>query len=668
MTVPGSETIGGITFDDPYRWLEEDTAETREWQQRQDEVAKETIGRLPLVEHLRATTGRRRHESLVFAPSLHGRRWFQLVAGDPGTRPVLRAGSAMSCAGRTIIDPNTWPGTEVSLDWFYPAPDGAHVAFGLSERGDEQSILHVFEVESGRLLPGPISHTSFGVVAWLPDSSGFFYNAGLGPDTERPQKHLFFHRLGNEWPAVREPAPVREDEEFVYPQVSPDGRWVMAVSSEIEPRPDSIRAVQGGEWRPFLLDFPGTYAGFFHGDRYVAITTDGAPRGRLVSIPLETPRQRSTWHELVPEGEGVMRSACVAGDTVVLVDLVDTRSRIRLLSPDGRLEDEVPLPGEGTVGTRHTRYQAMSEPMVSATDDALLFVFSTFSRPPCLYRYVLAERRLEELSSPGPEVPNVVSELRRCRSTDGYEVSYWLVRSMGADSDFPRPALIYGYGGWNLAWGLPCYVAELAPFLEAGGALVFPHLRGGGELGEAHWHDGRLERKQNTFDDLYAVAEALIAEGVTGSDRLGLVGESNGGLLAGAGLTQRPDLFRVVVPMVPLLDLIRHPRDPYLAEYAVEYGDPRDSDFASVLHDYSPYHNARVGERYPATLVICGDGDIRCPPWHGRKFVARLQEANASGHPVRLRVVDDAGHLSAGERSTHEWLCFLMTELGMVYS
>ncbi len=229
-----------------------------------------------------------------------------------------------------------------------------------------------------------------------------------------------------------------------------------------------------------------------------------------------------------------MRSVCIVGGRLALVDLVETRSRIRIFSLDGELEHEVPLPGEGTVGTSFSRAQAMIEPMVSASDDALLFVFSTFSRPPSLYRYALEERRLEELSTPAPEIPGLVSELRRCRSTNGAEVSYWLVRSAEAGRARPAPALIYGYGGWNIAWGLPSYLAELAPFVEAGGALVFPHLRGGGELGETQWHDGRLERKQHTFDDLYAVAEALIADGVTASDRLGLVGESNGGLLAGA--------------------------------------------------------------------------------------------------------------------------------------
>ena len=654
-----------MVFDDPFRPLEEATPETRRWQEQQDAAAQTRICGLPGIERLRDTVLARQRESLVFAPTRYGERWFRLAAGRSGTKPVLAVASGPGDPGRVVADPGTWPGTEVSLDWFSPAPNGEYVAVGLSQRGDEQSVLHVLEVESGRELAEPIPHVSFGVVAWLPDSSGFFYNAGLAPDTEQPQKHIFFHRLGDDRAAQPEPAPVREDEEFVFPQVSPDGRWVFALSSEIEPRPDSIREVDGGEWRPFLLGHPGTFAGFVHENRYVAITTDGAPRGRLVSIPLEGEPARSTWRELVPEGEGVMRSVCVAGGRLVLVDLVETSSRIRIFSLEGEPEHEVPLPEEGTVGTRLSRAHVMTEPMVSASDDALFFVFSTFSRPPSLFRYGLDDRRLEALTAPASEIPGLVSELRRCGSTNGAEVSYWLVRRPEAGSEGPAPALIYGYGGWNVAWGLPSHLAELAPFVEAGGALVFPQLRGGSERGETQWHDGRLERKQHTFDDLYAVAEDLIAGGVSASDRLGVVGESNGGLLAGAAVTQRPELFRVVVALVPLLDLMRHHRDPYVAEFAVEYGDPGDPELAPVLHAYSPYHNVRDGERYPATLVICGDSDIRCPAWHGRKFAARLQQATTSGRPVLLRVLADAGHMSTVERSTHEWLGFVMAELGI---
>ena len=243
-------------------------------------------------------------------------------------------------------------------------------------------------------------------------------------------------------------------------------------------------------------------------------------------------------------------------------------------------------------------------------------------------------------------------------------MTFWVVRR--ADAEQPAPTLLHGYGGWNIAYGLPSYLGVLAPFVEAGGTLVLPHLRGGGEYGERHWHEARLEHKQRTFDDLYSVAEAVVARQISARDRLALVGASNGGLLAGAALTQRPDLFRVVVPLVPLLDMLEYGRDPYPAEYAVEYGDPRDSAFAPVLRAYSPYHNVRDGVRYPATLVVCGDADIRCPPWHGRKLVARLQQASIGERPIMLRVVEDAGHLTAVTRSAHEWLGFVMAELGMM--
>jgi prolyl oligopeptidase len=651
--------------DDPYHWLEDDSPEALAWQEAQNAVAEERLSGWRGGEQLRAAVAARRQLSLVFAPQRFGGRWFQLVADEAGRDPVLCVGERPDdCAGE-LIDPNDWPGTSVSLDWFFPSPDGAHVAFGLSERGSEQSVLRVVETRSGRLLPERISHTSFGVVAWLPDGSGFFYNAGLGPDTERPRKHIFFHRLGDEAPSEPEAAIVREDEEFIFPQVSDDGRWVVAVSSDVEPRPDSIREVAGdGGWQPFLVGCPGTFAGFLHGDRYVAVTTDGAPRGRVVSISLAGPRDRSSWLELVAEGDGVLRSVSLVGEHLAIVDLIETSSRIRIYSLEGRLEDEVPLPGKGTVGLSSGPSHVMNETMVVPDDEALLFVFSGFAHPPAVYRYAIGERQLDELIPPRSDVQGVVADLGRCIGRDGAEVTFWVVR--GRDGRQPAPTLLLGYGGWNIAYGLPSYLGALAPFVEAGGTLVLPHLRGGGEHGERHWHEGRLEHKQRTFDDLYAVVEAVVARQISERDRIGLVGASNGGLLAGAALAQRPDLFRVVVPIVPLLDMLHYHRDPYAAEYAIEYGDPRDAAFARILQAYSPYHNVHDGVRYPATLVVCGDADIRCPSWHGRKLVARLEKASVGDRPILLRVVEDAGHLTAATRSAREWLGFVMAELGMM--
>ena len=650
---------------DPYQWLEDDSPEALAWQARRNVLAEERLRAWPGGERLAAAVEAHRKLSLVFTPQRCGGRWFQLVSTEAGPEPVLYVGDALGEHSVVAVDPNTWPGTAVSLDWFSPSPEGTFVAFGIGERGSEQSVLHVLETASGRVLPERIPYTSFGVVAWLPDESGFFYNAGLGPDTEQPQKHVFFHRLGEEPPSRPERAIAREDEEFIFPQVSADGRWLIAASSEIEPRPDSIREVGGAAgWRPFLVEFPGTFAGFPHDDSYVAVTTDGAPRGRVVAIPLRAPDDRSGWRVLVGEGDGVLRGVSLVGEHLVVVDLVDTRSRIRIFSLEGRLEDEVALPGEGTVGLGCALGHTMIEPLVAPDgEDAFLFVFSGFARPPGVYRYSIGDRRLEAVSPPRSQLAGIAADLERCTAREGAEVTFWVVRR--EDVEQPAPTLFHGYGGWNIAYGLPSYLGVLAPFVEAGGMLVLPHLRGGGEHGEQQWHEARFEHKQRTFDDLYDVAEAVVDRQISARDRLALVGASNGGLLAGAALTQRPDLFRVVVPLVPLIDMLRYGRDPYAAEYAVEYGDPGEEAVVPALRAYSPYHNVRDGVRYPATLVVCGDSDVRCPLWHGRKLVARLEEANAGEGPIMLRVVEDAGHLTAVTRSAHEWLGFVMAELGL---
>jgi prolyl oligopeptidase len=452
---------------------------------------------------------------------------------------------------------------------------------------------------------------------------------------------------------------------MVLPQVSGDGVWVACVSSEVEPCVDSIRRVADGPhtWRPFLLEVPGTFYGFFRGETYVCVTTNEAPRGRVVVIPLETPRDPATWREIVPEGRGVLRQVAQAGDRLVVVSFEDTSARVRLFDWDGSEVADLDLGDPAHVGLAAGRSQSGVSPLVAADGDDLTFVRSSFGDPPVPVRIDARAPRVPALPAAGG---SVVSELRRAPSTDGYEVSYWLVRSREtAGRGEPTAALMFGYGGWNVAMGLPGYLDELHPFVDAGGALVFPHLRGGSELGDEQWQDGRLAVKQHTFDDAYAVAEALMADGVTSAGRLGIMGASNGGLLAAAAAVQRPDLFGAVAPLVPLTDMLRYERDPFVAEYAVEYGTAADPHWAEVLSAYSPLHNIRDGVEYPAVIVVCGDHDVRCPAWHGRVFVARLQEATASGRPVLLRVVPDTGHISAWTSTTHEWLGFMMAELGL---
>ena len=597
--------------------------------------------------------------SRVFAPTVAGGRWFRLVLREGDAEPTLFVSAHAGGRDRVLVDPG-----ERTLDWFFPSPDGRLVACGLAARGSEQSVLHLVDADTGTLLPDRIPHTSFAVVAWLPDSSGFYFNASLGPDTEQPQKHIFFHRVGATPPAQPEPAVFRDDEDFVFPQVSPDGRWVAAISSEAEPRPDSICDRSGdGVWRPFLLDVPAVFNGCFLDERYLAVTTEGAPRGRLVSIPLSSPTDRSSWTELVPEGRAVLRSVTPVAGRLVLEELVDTSSRLRIVARDGTEEGTVPLPHPGGAGLAVDPYRAPVEPPVAAAGDGFTFVRSSFQTAPAVCRYDLHERRVEVIEQGAPPF-EVEAFLAEARAPDGARVTAWVVRRPAAEPA-AAPTLVHGYGGWNMAFGLPVGLGSFSPFVEAGGTMVFAHLRGGGEYGFDQWLGGFRESKQHTFDDLYAVVEQLVADGVAASGRVAVVGASNGGLLAAAALTQRPELFAAVVPLVPLTDMLRYTREPYPAEFALEYGDPADPAAAEWLRAYSPYHAIRAGVAYPATLVVCGDTDVRCPAWHGRKLVARLQEATASDAPILYRLRRDSGHLTAARHEAHEWLGFVMEHLGI---
>jgi prolyl oligopeptidase len=456
-------------------------------------------------------------------------------------------------------------------------------------------------------------------------------------------------------------------EEYVQPQISPDGRYLAVLPSEIEPRPDYVKDLAGdGEWRPFLRDESGVFIGCFVGESYVAITTDGAPRGRIVEIPVAAGGDRSAWRELVPEGDGVLRSVSAVGGKLVVADLVSAHSRVRIFSLDGELEETLDLPGEGTVNVFGAWWgHVIIDPMIAAGPDEFTFTFGSYTRSASVHLYDMRTRRLKEVRKPQIELDDVTVEQMSCAGRDGAEVTFWTVRRAGSTE--PAPTLIYGYGGWNIAF-LQVYLGVFAPFVEAGGTMVFANLRGGGEYGWDWWHAGRLAHKQATYDDLYAVAESVAASGVADGDRIAVAGWSNGGLLTGVAVTQRPDLFRAAVSLMPLLDMMRFTRDSYSAECTEEYGDPRDPEEVGWVYAYSPYHNVREGEAYPATLVVCGGEDIRCLAWHGRKTVARMQHDTGADAPILLRVWPGDGHLAGGlaePEKAAEWVGFVMAQLDL---
>src|SRR5262245_15853672 len=495
---PQTQTIGGITFDDPYAWLEEDSSATLEWQRCQNEVAETYLRGWSGYEQLRAAVAPHIARSFLSAPQRCGAWWFQLRFAASG--PVLTISDTPGGDGRILIDPAklSEAGKPLSLDWFYPSPDGRYVAYGLSVGGDEQSVLHVIETATGMVLPERIPFTSIATVAWLPDASGFYYNAGTAPDWEQADKHLAFHRLGDLTLSQPEPLTVREAY-CVFPQVSPDGRWLAAITSEMDPRADYLKELPDGQWQPFLRDISGYCFGVFVDDHYVAICTEGAPRGRLVAIPILTATDRSTWRELVPESEAVLRSVTRIGDWLVLCQFVDACAELKIVTLNGQFEQDVPLPGKGTVLQLAllAHYQFATPSMganISPGRDEFTFIFSTLTRSPALYHYDLRTRQLNEIGPPAVEQSSILTRHELVRAADGTPIRYSLVYRGELDLARPQPTLIYGYGGWNASF-TPSYLGCFLPFVEAGGIFVFAHLRGGGEYGTSFWQDGRLGRK-----------------------------------------------------------------------------------------------------------------------------------------------------------------------------
>jgi prolyl oligopeptidase len=552
-------------------------------------------------------------------------------------------------------------GAAVSLMSFAPSPDGRVLACVVEQSGTERGELLLVEVATGSLLPDELPFSVFGQVAWLPDSSGFWLAAR--DFTEGFRMPLYRYQLGGPLP---EELVVSHDDPFVVPTVSPDG-VVALVTGNTELRVDQV--VADGEVRPLLQGVPGTHVVRFVGDSAYAILEDEAPRGRLVRFPLATATDRSTWTELVPESADVLRWLEVVGDRLVVGYLRDASSGLRVLDLDGNVVDEVPLPGRGSVCSYAVGAAHPALPMFVAGDGEVAFVWSTFEQSPALYRYLVAERRLEVVEEPAVQVEGLTVSLVWATSSDGTQVPAHVVHRADLDLSVPQPTLLYGYGGFNLAQ-LPAYGPESAAWVQAGGVYVLAHLRGGSEFGREWWQGGRREAKQRTFDDYYAVAEHLVALGWTSPDRLVAKGESNGGLLTGAAVVQRPELWAAVVSDVPLYDLLRYDRDPLtFAIGRVEYGDPNVPAEASWLRAVSPVENVRRAS-YPPVLVTGGANDPRCPVWHGRVLVDLLEQAQQGDAPVLLRVYEGQGHGASGLASlagkSADWMAFAAAATGLV--
>ena len=693
------DVLHGVSVADPYRWLEEETSEVQSWEEQQNSLASNILENWPDRGRLRKAIYRvmfgsipgnskvdekekitikdwsQIDHTLDFdskLPIFCGNSIFHIGRLQGEQQALLFATDKTSGKQRILVNPNNMQ-EEAGLDWFYPSTNGEYVAYGISHHGDEQSELYVIETSTGNVLSECIAFTSFARVCWLPDSSGFYYSGGMASDFEDAEKRLFFHMLGDT--TKKEPELVRFYDPYVSPQISLNERYLVVNSSWEKPCAAFYQDRFGdGVWRPFLKDLEGESYGQFFGEYFFTLTTYCAPRGRIVSIPMETVDDKSTWREVVPEGKDILQQFVLVDNSIVISELHNAYSRLHIISLENGLDKIVELPGMGLIESTG----APDSSPFTVDGKNIYFCYVTFIEPSCIYKYSLETRELTALGkSSGLDSSELDSSGLMVRqlfyfSNDGLEVPMFLVHKNDLDLKNLHNVLLNGYGGWNIN-PAPSYLGTgrtcVLPFIEAGGIYAFACLRGGCELGRSWWQGGRREKKQNTFNDLYAAAEYLVAEGITTSKQLAIIGASNGGLLTATAVTQRPDLFQVVVSEVPLTDMIRSIKDPYLSSYMIEYGDPDDPEMFPTLLSYSPVHNVKDEVKYPATFILSGKNDIRCQPWNGRKLAALLQQATVSDAPILLKVVS-GGHgpgISLGEKVERrtDILGFIMKQLGM---
>ena len=665
-----TETLHGETIADPYRWLEDgESAATREWTEAQNALTRSYLDAVPARGDLHHRLDQLLAIGAISVPTPARGRYFYQRRDGRQNQPVLYVRQGVHGEDRAVIDPNALdPGGTIALDWYYPSDDGRLLAYGLSENGSEQSVLQVLDVDSGAILGERIPRTRAADLAWLPDGTGFYYTRypapGEAPEGEEHyHRAIYFHGLGSD-PAV-DPLVFKPVEKEHWPSVgiSPDGRWlVIGVARTFDQTDLYLQDLRSGTppvavAKDLAASFEGEVA---HGRLFMRTNLD-APTYRLYVVNPERPG-RDGWREIVaPRSDAVLEGVRVTADRLALSYLERASSRLRLTDHEGRNGREVLLPTLGSLFGAGAEWDG----------GELFYGFSSYTVPPGVYRIDLetgAEelwRRVEADVDPSRfEVSQVAVP-----SKDGTEISMFLVHRAGLKRDGDNRVYLTGYGGFNISM-TPAFSRSLLLWLERGGVVAIPNIRGGGEYGE-DWHQqGMLGRKQNSFDDFIAAAEWLIENRYTTPARLAAAGGSNGGLLMGAMLTQRPELFRAVVVQVPLLDMLRYHRFLIARLWIPEYGSAEDPAQFPWLRAYSPYHHVRDGVAYPAVLLATAESDTRVDPMHARKMAARLQAATSSARPILLRLESRAGH-GAGkplnkvlEELTDTW-AFVFSEVGV---
>ena len=642
-TVDCVENYHGTEVTDPYRWLEDgDSPETAAWIAAQNELTFGYLENLPDRERLKTRLTEIWNYEKYSAPYKRGDRYFFYKNDGLQNQSVLYWLADLDGEAQVLLDPNTLSedGT-VALGGTAIDPSGKYLAYGLSQGGSDWTTWHVRDIASGKDLGDTIEWVKFSGAAWTHDAKGFFYSRYDAPTSELQDvnefQKLYYHRLGT---------PQSEDELVLeFPEepkwgtgadVTDDGRYlVVAVWRDTtrvnrfyykdltDPEAELVELIDNFDAAYDLIDNDGM--------RFWFETNADAPKGKVIEIDIATGDRR----ELIPETNNVIESVSTLNDRFYVTYLQDAKNQVEHFALDGSDRQVVVLPGIGSIGGFSGK----------RGDRDTFYIFTSFTTPTTIYRYDATTGISALFRQPDVNIDcdRFTTEQVFYTSKDGTQVPMFVTSLKTLERDGSNPTYLYGYGGFNISLTPSFSVSQLL-WLEQGGILAIPNLRGGGEYGEA-WHEaGMKDRKQNVFDDFIAAGEWLISENYTSKEKLAIGGGSNGGLLVGACMTQRPDLFAAAIPAVGVLDMLRFHKFTIGWAWCSEYGTPDEADEFSALYAYSPLHNLKLGTDYPATMIITADRDDRVVPAHSFKFAAALQAANGSDRPQLIRIETRAGH------------------------
>lgn len=678
-----ADNIHGQRVADPYRWLEDaDSPEVRAWTDQQNAYTRKYLDAIPNREAFKTQIKDLLQIGYVTAPHVRSTkigttRYFHTKREGAQNQPTLYVRDGVGGKDRVLVDASALSedGT-TALDWWFPSWDGSLLAWGRSESGSEESTLYIRDVTTGKDMPDKIENTRHSSVAWLPDGKSFYYTrhpaAGtVPPGDEKYFVRVFLHVIGQD-PKTDKLifGEGREKTDTPIVAITPNGRW-LAVRVHMGwdkseawvkdlSKPDSNFIAVAKDAQAIFDPIP-------RNERLYLQTNDGAPRYKVYAIEWDK-LERSAWKELIPEGPDVLDDVVVLKNDIMTTYMHEASTRVERFGLDGKSKGPVALPGIG------------SSSLNGAWDGEEAFVsFASYVVPAQIHRLDLHARaagmppaKLEPWDKVGGKFAAGDIEVERLYATskDGTKVPMFVIAKKGLQKNGKNPTVLYGYGGFNVNQ-TPSFSARALSSVMKGAVWVTAILRGGGEFGE-DWHKaGMLEKKQNVFDDFIACAETLVKEKITDSSHLGVIGGSNGGLLVAAAITQRPDLFRAGLSLVPLTDMVRYHRFRIAKLWVPEYGDPEKPEHFKFLYAYSPYHRVREGEHYPSMLFTTAESDSRVDPMHARKMTARLQEVQHDPtHPVFIRVETKAGH-GAGKPvgkladELADELSFLLHELGV---